>query len=346
MNKEFLEILQYNKPCIQKYFYDSLATDHPLCNGYIIGYNKKDDDNTWLKIRKTTMDIDSVTKELKKNNFNIIFIQKTEHLNKCKFLIEILFNYAKVKRPNGDKKEEWCKFSHPISNIISSLIIMMNSKNVIIPQNIKECKYVESDVKIDDSDDDDDFFGGLAGGLLIGGLLVGISALIIDVFSKDIPDSIKTGISGEISKLVVLQDNEKPMYYYTRDKIHILLTDKRFIKIENKVMVSEVYLNRIKFVNHIKNSIFSFDKVEVLEESGRIETFGIYEKDVCAYFTDLLNNIVKEIKRNIHRLIESPKEKPELPIKPTIIKENICSRCLDKYETSQSNICENCMLNL
>lgn len=340
MNKEFLEILQYNKPCIQKYFYDSLATDHPLCNGYIIGYNKKDDDNTWLKIRKTTMEIDLVTKELKKNNFNIIFIQKTEYLNKCKFLIEILFNYAKVKR--GDKNEEWCKFSHPISisNIISSLIIMMNSKNIIIPQNIKECKYIESDVKIDDEDDDDFFgglVGGLAGGLLIGGLIVGISALIIDAFSKtNAPSSIKTGISGEISKLVILHrtigvnsdDNEKPMYYYTSGKIHILLTDRRFIKIENKEIVSEVYLNRIKFVNHIKNSIFSFDKIEILEESGRIETFGIYEKDVCAYFTDLLKKI-KTIER-----------------KPLIKNDSICSRCLDKCESLESNICKQCMVNL
>ena len=191
------------------------------------------------------------------------------------------------------------------------------------------------------------------------------------------PQSIKQGISSEIYQLILLEDNEKPMYYYTRNKIHILLTDKRFIKIENDSVVSEVYLNRIKFVNHIKNSVFSFDKVEVLEESGRIETFGIYEKDVCAYFTNLLNSIVKEIKNKMIKknllMLNSKEseviEKPliELPKKPTIkitreptieiIKENICARCLDKYEiypvinSSQSNIykdiCAQCttMLN-
>jgi len=78
---------------------------------------------------------------------------------------------------------------------------------------------------------------------------------------------------------------------------------------------------------------------------------------VCAYFTNLLNSIVREIKNKKIELpkklmIESPKI--ELPKKLMIetpkievIKENICSRCLDKYEKStKTNMCMLCIATL
>jgi len=371
MNKEFLDVIQLNKLYVQRYFYDSLAKNHPQCTGHIIGYKRTGDDNNWLKIRKTTLEIDAVTRDLLKNDFKIIFIQKTEYLDKCKNLIEILFTFAKVKRANGNKYEEWFQFKKPIyvSNIIMSLIIMMNNNNNInVPQNVKQYNYTDSESKIisnhvKDDSDDDDFFNGLAvgaGGLLAVGLFVGLGALISDAFMKEnnnMPSSIKQGISVEILELILLEQNESPMYYYTSGKIHILLTDRRFIKIENYCVCSSAYLNDIKFVNHIKNSIFSFDKVEIIENNGRVETFGIYEKEVCAYFTNLLNSIVREIK---NKKIEVPKKlmiespKIELPKKLMIetpkievIKENICSRCLDKYEKStKTNMCMLCIATL
>lgn len=160
------------------------------------------------------------------------------------------------------------------------------------------------------------------------------------------PTSIKQGISVEILNLISLEDNERPMYYYTSGKIHILLTDKRFIKIENYCICSSVYLYDIRFVNHIKNSIFFFDKVEIIEINGRVETFGIYEKEVCAYFTKILNGIIREIK---NKKIELPKKTIiELP-KTQVIKENICLRCLDKYEESSNmdmNMCVQCIAML
>jgi len=351
MNKELLDVIQLNKLYIQRYFYDSLTKNHPLCSGHIIGYKRTDDDNNWLKIRKTTMDIDIVSKELSKNNFKIVFIQKTEYLNKCKNLIEILFTFAEVKRDNGNKMEEWFKFTHniSISNVIMSLIFMMNNNNINIPQNVKQYNYTESELKIidkptKDESDDDDFF---AGGLLVSGMLIGLGVLIADVFTKEnnnIPSSIKQGISVEILNLISLEDNERPMYYYTSGKIHILLTDKRFIKIENYCICSSVYLYDIRFVNHIKNSIFFFDKVEIIEINGRVETFRIYEKEVCAYFTKILNSIIREIK---NKKIELPKKTIiELP-KTQVIKENICSRCLDKYEgSSNMDMCMQCITML
>ena len=372
MNKELLDVIQLNKLYIQRYFYDSLTKNHPLCTGHIIGYKRTEDDNNWLKIRKTTMDIDNVSKELSKNNFKIVFIHKTEYLNKCKFLIEILFTFAEVKRNNGNKMEEWFNFTHHISvsNVIMSLIIVMNNNNINIniPYNVKQYNYTESESKIiakptKDESDDDDFFKHLAigaGGLIVSGLLVGLGTLITDAFIKEnnnnIPSSIKKGISVEISNLISLEDNEIPMYYYTSGKIHILLTDKRFIKIENYCICSSVYLYDIKFVNHIKNSIFSFDKVEIIEINGRVETFGIYEKEVCAYFTKLLNSIIREIKNKKielpkKTLIEAPKKTLIEAPKTQVIKENICSRCLDKYEglsNTDMNMCVQCitMLNI
>jgi len=380
MNKEFLEVLKYNKLCIQKYFYDSLSTPHPLCDGHIIAYNKKGDNNNWLKIRKTTLEIDDVTKELTKNNFKIILIQKTEYLNKCKNLIELLFNYAKTKRPNGNKQEEWIKFNHQISisNIIMSLLLMMND-NVVIPSDVKQYKCTDSELKMmkkSDDDSDEEFFAGLVGGILIGGLIVGVGALISKVFSETkCPSSIKQGISCEILELILLDDKENPMYYYTSGKIHILLTDMRFVKIENYCIVSEIHLDKMKYVKHIKNSIFHFDKIEILEESGRLETFGIYEKEVCEYFTNLLNGILREIKhkKSMVKAIQAPVASPKIEVikepvaspKIEVIKEPIqnpkiekppiarkfikaiepnkyiCSRCLDKYEEKSIKI--NCM---
>jgi len=355
MDKELLDVIQLNKLFIQRNFYDNLANKHPLCTGHVIGYNRPNDDNSWLKIRKTIVDIDVVTKELSKNNFKIIFIQKTNYLNKCKKLIEILFTFAKFKRNIENKLEEWFKFTNDIyiSNVIMSLIKIMNNNNINVPQNVKEYNYTESESKIiaesikDDSDNDDDFFKGLAigaGGLLVTGMLVGLGALITDVFMKEnnnMPSSIKQGISVEILELILLEQNEIPMYYYTSSKIHILLTNKRFIKIENFCICSSAYLTDIRFVNHIKNSIFSFDKVEIIEINNRVETFGIYEKEVCAYFTKLLNSIVREIK---NKKIELPKKIMIEEPKVQVIKENICSRCLDKYKgETNMTMCQQCI---
>ena len=322
MNQEFLDVLQLNKMCVQKYFYDNINSDHSICDGYIIGYKKNNDDsdkNNWLKIRKTKLDHDAVKKELDRNNFKIIFIEKTNHINKCKKLVEILFTYAQVKRNNGNRTEEWFNIEHPIivPNIIKSLIAMMNSNNITAPLVINQYIYTDNDTNsisesVKNESDDDDFLGIVAVGAvvtLIGGLLIG-SKLVADTISKngEIPSSIKKGVSGEILKLITFEDNEMPLYHYTSDKIHILLTDKRFIKIENHHTCSHVYLNQIKFVNHIKKSIFYYDKVEIIEDSGRVETFGIYEKSVCAYFVDLLNSIAKEIKDKKSQSENRPKQ--------------------------------------
>jgi hypothetical protein len=57
-------------------------------------------------------------------------------------------------------------------------------------------------------------------------------------------------------------------------------------------MVSETYLENIKYINHIKNGFFYYDKIEIIEKN-RVETFGIYNKTICKDFIKLIN-IVKE----------------------------------------------------
>lgn len=377
MNKEFLDVLQRNTLSTQKYFYDNLSSKYSQCSGHIIGYKRlEDDDDNYLKIRKTELDINDVSKELK-NKFTIVFIQKTDYLRCCKNIVKILFTYAKTKRylKSENKYEEWFNFNHNISipKIVSTLVSMMkNTHNISIPINIKQYKYTDSDTQIisktsnNDSDDDDEFFKGVmvgVGGLLIGGLIVGAIALLCDDDnsknkSNEIPYVAKKGdISDNIFKLLSLENGEYPMYYYACSNIHIILTNRRFVKIENLSIVSNIYLNNIIIARHIKNSILYFDNVEIVNKNNIIETVGIYDKTVCAYFTNLLIIMIKNIKDMKPLLYPMLYDKdfsysymitPNI-IQPIEVKEK-CFRCLDnmvssfvKINCKHTNICQQCV---
>ena len=387
MNTDFLNILQTNELYIQKKFYDILNNSKSNCVGHIICYKKNTDiKNNWIKFKKTTLNVDNIITNINKNNFKIIFIQKTEYINNCKILIELLFNYAKTKRIDDNKYSIWYTFSQSFNvyNIIATLIILMDSRDIIhIPQNITQYDYNENETKLlsnisdnktdendnengnenetenetkilsnisDNKTDENDNENGnenetkilsnisdnktdengnenetenetkilsnisdnktdenetvnnsvpiIGGILLVGALIVGTGALFVDSLIKkniNFPSSIKNGIHTPVGilNLILLEDKENPIYYYvnTNNTIHILLTNKRFIKIENYSIRSKANLDQIKFVNHIKNSIFSFDKIEIIEKNGRRRTFGIDNKKVCRCFTDILNNI-------------------------------------------------------
>ena len=363
-----IELNYYNPIHVQKYFNDMLQSPHNLCSGYIIGYNYIGDtvenSKSWLKIRKTTMDINTVRIELSKK-YNIIFTEKTEYLNKCKMLIELLFTYAKSKRINSDgKNEEWFYFQHYINphRVLLSIIALMNDKPLNNTNNNLINNQTENDkltLQLADNvngDNDDDFFTGLltgASSVIISGLIAGAGILLTDLLtqkSEDIPKSVRQGISTEIHELISLKCNEHPLYHYTSNNIYILLTDLRFVKIENYQIVSQTFIENIKCVNHIKNSIFSFDKVETIEKNDRQETFGIYEKEVCAFFIKIIRALISNY----------PKKciKDKHPVK-TITIECIedtqkCFRCDDKYTKSTIKtikcthvyICHHCLLNL
>ena len=139
------------------------------------------------------------------------------------------------------------------------------------------------------------------GSTIFGGLITSIGGLITNLTSniQDMPTSIYTGISSDIQKNLSLGKDEISLFYYNSYNIYIILTNKRFIKLEDDKICSESYLENINSINHIKNSFLYFDKIEIIEKNNRIETYGIYESIVCEYFIKLLNNIMDIINNSL-----------------------------------------------
>lgn len=106
---------------------------------------------------------------------------------------------------------------------------------------------------------------------------------------------VKKGITGDIIKNVNFLEGEMPLYYYT-DVISIILTNRRFIKLENNKIISEVYLDNILYVNHISGGLLHFDKIEIIDNNKKITTFGIYSKKICLYFIKLIKELLVIIK--------------------------------------------------
>jgi hypothetical protein len=208
------------------------------------------------------------------------------------------------------------------------------------------------------------------GSIILGGLITSIGGLITNLTSniQDTPTSIYTGISSDIQKKLLLGKDEISLFYYNSYNIYIILTNKRFIKLEDDKICSESYLENISAVNHIKNSFLYFDKIEIIEKNNRIETYGIYESIVCEYFIKLLNNIINiinksdielgnednlsdynfEVKININNFSDSESDSRLKNVKIDILNDK-CIRCYDKYIVSNKiitckhkNICNQC----
>lgn len=110
----------------------------------------------------------------------------------------------------------------------------------------------------------------------------------------------KLGESG-----VTLREGEGIKYFYDASGgVFIVLTNFRFLKLENRKSVSISELSAIKGVKHIKAGFFAWDKVEVTEKSGRVETFGIYYSIVAAFFTRVLQDGIGKPLEIIERKIE------------------------------------------
>jgi hypothetical protein len=86
----------------------------------------------------------------------------------------------------------------------------------------------------------------------------------------------------------IQKDEEVLFFYLNNAQNKIILTSKRFLKVENSKVVSETTLNRIKSVRQLSGGIFAWDKVETTEVDNRVETFGIYKGDVAKFFTKIL----------------------------------------------------------
>src|SRR5579883_3149642 len=105
---------------------------------------------------------------------------------------------------------------------------------------------------------------------------------------------------------ITLREGEVIKYFHEAAyNIFIVLTNLRFLKSENKKVVSSSELSQIKGVKHTKAGLFSWDKVEVTEKSGRVETFGIYYAAVAAFFTQVLQNEIDKPPKTTERKTES-----------------------------------------
>jgi len=103
-------------------------------------------------------------------------------------------------------------------------------------------------------------------------------------------DPIKEGIDSSIINILKLQDNERSLFYYKNNKKYIVLTNKRICKIKNNSIKTEILLNKIQYVNNLKNNIFKSDILEVIDNDFNVIKFSIYNKKVCSNFYKLVKN--------------------------------------------------------
>jgi hypothetical protein len=317
MNPLIVSILNKNTRKIQRQFYEKIKCKPSVADhmGYVYGVSKTSDihdvSNNWVKLGRTERDPNIRAAELK---CDLDFYCKTNYNKKCERLIHLLFNCYSVHRmsENKNKKEiEWFNITDDI-NVNKVMVIIAEyvdkDSNKDLPKDNEEHKIWElpkeleneplvlNDSMMDEDkydDNDMEIALGCIAGVVIGGILVSAFSYILSDKDENCSD-IKTGLSGDIMKIVKLYDNEVSLYYYTKGKIHIILTNMRFLKVENNNIISESYLSNIQYINHIKNGVFHYDKIEIIEKTSRIETYGIYSKNVCKDFIKILNKIISE----------------------------------------------------
>lgn len=313
MNPIILSILNKNTQKIQRQFYEKINSKPSVSDhiGYVYCASKISDiknvSNNWIKLGRTERDPHTRAVELK---CKLDFYCKTKYNKKCERLIHLLFNCYSVHRlsENNTKQIEWFNIIEDID--INNILVIIaeyvdnysdkdieniqEHKTLSIPIPIeleKEPLVFNDDMMNDDKYDDNDME--IALGFVLGGIIIGAFSYILSD-NDNISSDIKTGLSSDIVKIIKLLDNEISLYYYTKANIHIILTNMRFLKIEKNNIISESYLYDIQYINHIKNGVFYYDKIEIIEKTSRIETFGIYSKTVCSDFIKLLNKIIKE----------------------------------------------------
>jgi len=110
-----------------------------------------------------------------------------------------------------------------------------------------------------------------------------------------------------LSKVANFQPNETVLFLYCYDdtfdpkividgNIFVGITDKRVFKIE-KGGVYTVMRKDIINTRHIKNGMFSWDRIEFKLSNNQTDSFGIYHSATCQYFTNYLNtNNINEIR--------------------------------------------------
>jgi hypothetical protein len=269
LTNEILNILSNNTAIIQKKFYNKLNEKPSVCDhqGYVIIIKNKDTKH--IKFLRTEKEPLVRAQEL---NVKLEFYYETIHNKKCERLLNFLFDYSSK---NIDNKK-WFEINRFINlaRVVETISKMdMSPNNIKIPEKL-------SYIKIDPRDDIDDYSDPELEKL--------IGKLIISGLQKLIEDEI---ISGSCNlEFFEFDKDEKQLYHYMSNNIYIIMTNKRFLKFENKIKLSEMYLNNVKTINHISGGLFHFDKIEIIDKNNKSDTFGIYKKSICVEFIRLLNS--------------------------------------------------------
>jgi len=143
----------------------------------------------------------------------------------------------------------------------------------------------------------------------------------------EIPEGVKTGGSPLIEVAIKVTPGEKiHFHYFSRSDNVVVLTNQRFVKVEDGKVVSEVYLKDVATVNHIKNGIFQWDKVSVTTHQGCTETFGINFGHITAFFTQVLRKMVENY-REVPVKSTRGEESPKVSKTASSTQKMRCARC-------------------
>lgn len=110
-----------------------------------------------------------------------------------------------------------------------------------------------------------------------------------------------------LSKIVNFDQDEVILFLYCyggkfeprvilEGNVFVGITNKRVFKIEKGGSFGVMRKN-ILSAKHIKNGIFSWDRIEFDLVEGKKDSFGIYHSATCEYFTNFINcNIMSVIR--------------------------------------------------
>ena len=111
----------------------------------------------------------------------------------------------------------------------------------------------------------------------------------------------------QFAKILNFSSDESIIYLYCHDdkfepkvvingNIFVGITTHRVFKIENGGNQS-IMRKDIVCAKHIKNNIFTWDRLEFLLNNNNKDSFGIYYSDTCNYFSNYINSNINNIVR-------------------------------------------------
>jgi hypothetical protein len=106
-------------------------------------------------------------------------------------------------------------------------------------------------------------------------------------------------VDNETVELLYRYDGnyQSPLNLGNNAPVVVGITTHRVFKIE-RTNVWSTMITTIGSVRHIKNNVFSWDKIECKKTDGTVETFGIANKLVCGNFTQYLSKMLELRKRD------------------------------------------------